>query len=204
MSAFVYLASQSPRRAELLNQLGVRFVPLKPDPDEDSESLEAQWSGESARHYVQRVTALKAGAALVRLKVRKLADAPILAADTTVAVGRTILGKPADAADARRMLTLLSGRSHRVLTAVALARGRRLDMLLSESRVNFRVLKRADIEAYIQSGEPFGKAGAYAIQGRAATFVTHISGSQSGIVGLPLCETALLLERFGVALWSTS
>lgn len=195
---FIYLASASPRRRELLDQLGISYRLLLPGADEDSEALEAVLPRESARHYVQRVTVLKAGAAILRRQRRRLAAAPILTADTTVALGRTILGKPASAAEARSMLQQLSGTTHRVLTAVALVRGPRLALALSESRVRFKFLSAAEIRAYIASGEPFGKAGAYAIQGRAAAFVARIEGSHSGIVGLPLYETAELLgQRLG-------
>ena len=194
----LYLASQSPRRQELLRQFGIAFELLIADANEDAEALEVVQPRESPRHYVQRVATLKAGAAVLRLKQRGLPSAPILAADTTVALGRRILGKPADARDAVDMLAALSGRVHRVLTAVAVTDGKRLELALSESRVRFRSLDGREIDAYIAHGEPFNKAGAYAIQGRAAAFVSHISGSHSGIVGLPMFETAALLERFRV------
>jgi septum formation protein len=198
MAPFIYLASQSPRRQELLKQLGVTVLPLIPDSSEDPESLEAIVAGETARHYVQRVTVLKAGAAVLRLRRHALPRAPILTADTTVAIGRTILGKPATSRDAVQMLGMLSGRQHRVLTAVAVTNGHRLVWSLSESSVTMRTLTVREIRAYVASGEPFGKAGGYAIQGRAAAFVTRIAGSFSGIMGLPLCETAALLARFKV------
>ncbi len=199
MSApFVYLASQSPRRRELLDQLHIEHVVLAPDLDEDAEALEVRHGSESPRAYVRRVTRLKAGAAAARLKRRGLPDAPILVGDTTVAIEQVILGKPVDADDACRILRDLSGRAHRVLTAVAVIRGDRIEEALSESRVRFRVLTDADIDGYIATGEAFGKAGAYGIQGRAAAFVERMSGSHSGIVGLPLYETSQLLHRFGV------
>lgn len=191
----IYLASQSPRRAQLLEQLGVSFKPLLPDPGEDAESLEAVLGRESAAAYVQRVTALKLDAAVARRKRLQLPPAPILCADTTVAIGRTILGKPADAAQAREMLARLSGQTHRVLTAVAVQSGHRRRQALSQSSVTFDRLSPAQIRDYIASGEAMGKAGAYAIQGRAAAFVAHMSGSYSGIMGLPLRETALILGR---------
>lgn len=194
---FVYLASQSPRRQELLRQLGVPFALLLPDADEDAEALEVRTPGEDPRHYVQRVTALKAGAAVLRLRRRGLAPAPILAADTTVALGQSILGKPADDADAAAMLGRLSGRLHHVFTAVAVTDGKRLALALSDSRVRFAPLDAATIARYVATGEPRGKAGAYAIQGGAAAFVSNIAGSHSGIVGLPLFETAGLLRQFG-------
>lgn len=196
--AWIWLASQSPRRQELLRQIGVRFDLLMPDPDEYAEALEASLPAEPPEQYVQRVVLAKAAAARERLARRGAQPAPILVADTTVALGGTILGKPQDAADAARMLGLLSGRSHRVLTAVALVRGQRIDPALSLSRVRFERLTAARIAAYVDSGEPFGKAGGYAIQGLAATFVRRIEGSHSGIMGLPLHETARLLRRAGL------
>ena len=196
--AFVYLASQSPRRQQLLAQIGVRFELLLPDADEDAEALEATRSGESPADYVQRVTRAKLGAARARLRRRGLPPAPVLCADTTVALGRRILGKPADAAEARRMLHALAGRTHRVHTAVALHDGRRAHAALSTSHVRVSPLAAADIHAYVASGEPFGKAGAYGIQGAFAAFVAHIAGSHSGIMGLPLFETANLLRAAGV------
>lgn len=195
---FVYLASQSPRRAALLAQLSIPHVLLGPDPHEDAEALEAMRYAESPRAYVRRVTRLKAAAAVARIARHHLVQAPVLAGDTTVAVDRTILGKPTDAADARRMLEALSGRTHRVLTAVAVATATDLHEAVSESRVRFRTLTDDDIDAYLETDEPFGKAGAYAIQGRAAAFVERISGSHSGIVGLPLFETMQLLQRAGL------
>lgn len=192
-SEFIYLASQSPRRRQLLDQLGVRHELLLPDEGEDTEGIEAVLPGEAPARYVQRVTGLKLDAALARLKRRGLPPAPVLCSDTTVALGRTIYGKPADARDAARMLRELSGQTHRVLTAVAVAKGRPRSVALSDSRVTFAALTPAQIRAYVATGEPLGKAGAYAVQGRAAAFVTHISGSFSGIMGLPLHETAQLL-----------
>jgi septum formation protein len=169
-----------------------------PDPHEDAEALEATTPGETPMQYVQRVVRAKALAAQARLERRGGQAAPILVADTTGAVGGTSLGKPTDAADAARMLGLLSGRTHRVLTAVAVVRGARTDEALSLSRVRFERLSAARIDAYVASGEPFGKAGAYAIQGRAAAFVRRIEGSHSGIMGLPLHDTARLLQRAGL------
>lgn len=197
---FLYLASQSPRRAQLLGQLGVRHELLLAAPDEDAEALEAVWPGESPSAYVQRVTGLKLDAAVARHRRLKLPAARILCADTTVAFGRTILGKPEDARDAERMLAQLAGRTHRVLTAVAVQQGRRRHAALSVSRVRFAPMTRAQIARYAASGEPLGKAGAYGIQGAAAAFVEHISGSYSGIMGLPLFETATLLRQSGLKL----
>lgn len=197
MRDFVYLASQSPRRSQLLDQLGVSHVLLLADADEDAEALEAVRGGEAPARYVVRVTNHKLDAAITRRKQRGLADAPVLCADTTVALGRRILGKPVDAAEARAMLQVLSGQTHRVLTAVAVATGARRFQALCTSRVTFAPMTAAQIRAYVDSGEPMGKAGAYAIQGRAAQFVQKIHGSYSGIMGLPLFETAQLLNQCG-------
>ena len=199
MHNFIYLASQSPRRRQLLEQLGVRHELLLPSADEDAEALEATVAGELPQRYVERVTRAKLQAARLRLRVRGLSPAPILCSDTTVAMGRRILGKPVDAADAAATLRLLSGRSHRVITSVALAWGRRGDekeaLLTSVSHVRFAALSAARIAAYVDTGEPFGKAGAYAIQSSLAGWIAHIDGSYSGIMGLPLAETAALLRR---------
>ncbi len=192
---FVWLASRSPRRAMLLDQLGVAHRPLLPDADEDAEALERERAGELPADYVQRVTRAKLDAARRRLAARQSPAAPILAADTTVALGRRILGKPADDDDARRILRLLSGRTHRVLSAVAVHDGRRVHSALSVSRVRFAPLPEALIERYIAGGEPFGKAGAYAVQGSIAAWIERLEGSHSGVVGLPLFETRRLLER---------
>ncbi|MFN8892850.1 MAG: Maf family protein, partial [Betaproteobacteria bacterium] len=157
--AFVYLASQSPRRQQLLAQIGVRFELLLPDADEDAEALEATRAGESPADYVQRVTRAKLGAARARLRRRGLAPAPVLCADTTVALGRRILGKPADAQDAAATLAALSGRTHRVLTSVAVASAQglagrvRIGQATQVSRVRFAALSPALIQAYIASGE---------------------------------------------------
>lgn len=197
MPDFIYLASQSPRRSQLLEQLGVRHELLLPDAAEDAEAIEAVHGGEAPAVYVQRVTALKLDAALARLKRRGLPAAPILCSDTTVALGRTIYGKPLDARDARRMLNELSGRTHRVLTAVAVGTLRRRAQALSVSRVTFAAMSSVQIARYVAGGEPMGKAGAYAVQGRAAAHIKQIAGSYSGIMGLPLHETAQLLQSFG-------
>ena len=200
MSDFIYLASQSPRRRQLLEQLGVRHELLLPEPGEDTESLEAVLPGEAPARYVRRVTGLKLDAALNRLKQRGLPPAPVLCSDTTVALGRAIYGKPADARDAARMLRELSGTTHRVLTAVAVQHGRKRSEALSDSRVTFAALTAAQVRGYVEGGEPMGKAGAYAVQGRAAAHISHISGSYSGIMGLPMHETAQLLRGFGFRL----
>ena len=192
---FIYLGSQSPRRRQLLDQLGVHHVLLLADDAAEAEALEAVLPGELPAAYVQRVTALKLKAARARLAQRGLPPAPILCADTTVALGRRILGKPADAAEATAMLSALSGRCHRVLTAVALAHGRRTLAALSISQVRFAPLSPATIAAYIASGQPFGKAGGYAVQSQLAAWIPHIAGSHSTIMGLPLFETAQLLRQ---------
>lgn len=198
MSEFIYLASQSPRRRQLLEQLGVRYELLLPDEGEDSEALEHEKPGEAPAAYVQRVTGLKLDAALARLQRRGLPAAPVLCSDTTVALGRTIYGKPADVADAARMLRELAGHTHRVLTAVAVQAGRKRLAALSDSRVTFAAMSPAQVRAYVASGEPMGKAGAYAVQGRAAAHIARIAGSYTGIMGLPLHETAQLLRSAGV------
>jgi len=194
MSSFVYLASQSPRRRQLLEQLGVPYELLLPDDSEDAEALEAVLKNEAPAAYVKRVTNLKLDAAVARLEKRKLKPAPILCSDTTVARGRKIYGKPEDAQDARRMLAELSGHTHRVLTAVAIQSGRKRFDALSISKVTFEAMTQKQINAYVATGETLGKAGAYAVQGGAALYITRIDGSYSGIMGLPIRETALLLK----------
>ena len=202
MPDFIYLASQSPRRRQLLEQLGVRHSLLLPnegdDLEEDAEAIEAVFPGELPLDYVERVTGLKLDAAVARRSRRDLAEAPILCSDTTVALGRKIYGKPVDAADAKRMLTELSGNEHRVLTAVSLQVGNKRLAGLSESRVRFGDMSEAQIDAYVATGEPMGKAGAYGIQGPVAQYVANLNGSYTGIMGLPLFETAQLLRAAGV------
>jgi septum formation protein len=197
----IYLASRSPRRRELLQQLGVRFEPLlfREGKRQDTDTDEAVQPGEQPDDYVRRVTLLKVGAAWQRVLMRRgLQRKPVLAADTTVALGGEILGKPADRADAERILTLLSGTQHRVLTAVAVQLDERVEIVVSDSRVTFAALEPERIAAYAASGEPFDKAGAYAIQGRAGAFVERLEGSYSGVMGLPLYETANLLRLLGL------
>ena len=202
-SKFVYLASQSPRRRQLLEQLGIRYELLLADEHEDAEALEVVLPNEAPRAYVQRVTLLKLEAALNRMKRRGLPFAPVLCSDTTVALGKTILGKPDDAKHAAQILGTLSGQTHRVLTSVAMGtlskagKPLKTDQALSVSNVRFAQLTRTQIQTYVASGEPMGKAGAYAVQGRAAAYIEHISGSYSGIMGLPMFETAQLLREFG-------
>jgi septum formation protein len=198
---FIYLASQSPRRQELLKQIGVHFEMLLPQPGEDTESIETPLPHEKARAYVERVTLAKSIVALERWKKSGLPWAPILCADTTVSLPNTpdgeILGKPTNALDAERILQMLNGKTHEVLTALALtANPNEAPMqVLQISQVQFAKLSKAEIDVYIASGEPFGKAGAYGIQGRAGAFISSIQGSYSGIMGLPLYETAQLLDR---------
>jgi septum formation protein len=197
----IYLASRSPRRRELLQQIGVKYEPLlfRAGNRQDLETSEDVHAGEQADDYVRRVARLKAEAAWERVVMRRgLARKPVLAADTTVALGSEILGKPVDRADAERMLHLLSGTQHRVMTAVALRFEERFEIQLSESLVTFTQLDEARITAYVTSGEPYDKAGGYAIQGRAGAFVERLEGSYTGVMGLPLYETARLLREFGV------
>ena len=198
MANFVYLASQSLRRRQLLEQLGVRYELLLPDVGEDAEALETALHNEAPAAYVKRVTRLKLEAASARLAQRKLLPAPILCSDTTVALGCVIYGKPDNAYDAERMLSALAGKTHRVLTAVSIQQGQQRFEALSSSRVSFEAMTSEQIKAYVATGEPMGKAGAYAIQGRVAMHVTRISGSYSGIMGLPLWETASLLQNAGL------
>ena len=195
MKNFVYLASQSPRRRQLLEQIGVQYELLLATPEEDAESLEVVLPNEAPLTYVKRVTQLKLEAAVQRMKQRGLANAPVLCADTTVALGRSILGKPENAADALRILKMLSGQTHRVLTAVALASGRKRVSAVSISQVTFAPMTLAEMKNYIATGEPMGKACAYGVQGAAAAYISQIKGSYTGIMGLPVFETAELLKR---------
>lgn len=186
------LASASPRRSQLLAQIGVPHVVLATDTDEN------RLAGEPPRAYVERLAAAKARAALAAGAAG--ADV-VLAADTSVVLGEEILGKPADEAEGVAMLAALSGRTHEVLTAIAVAHGAALDAALSVSRVTFRALTESECRAYWATGEPRDKAGGYAVQGLAAVFIERLEGSFSGVMGLPLHETARLLERAGVAHW---
>jgi len=197
MNKFVYLASQSPRRRQLLEQLGVAYELLLPEPDEDAEALEVVLPREAPLAYVQRVTQLKLDAALARRQRLGLPAAPVLCSDTTVALGRAILGKPLEAADAARILATLAGKTHRVLTAVAVGTMEKRLQAVSTSRVTFAPMSDTQIAAYVDTGEPMGKAGAYGVQGRAAAHISHLSGSYTGIMGLPMFETAQLLRAMG-------
>ncbi|OFZ86731.1 MAG: septum formation protein Maf [Betaproteobacteria bacterium RBG_16_64_18] len=196
----VYLASRSPRRRELLRQIGIEFelLLLREQAPRGPDVSETVYPGESAADFVRRACRTKARAAWGRVEERRIRSYPVLAADTVVSVEGVLLGKPADHADAARMLGLLSGKTHQVLTAVAMQFGDRIEMALSESTVRFRELGAPDIAAYVDSGEPMDKAGAYAIQGRAAAFIPELRGSYSGVMGLPLYETAELARLFKV------
>jgi septum formation protein len=195
----IYLASRSPRRRELLAQIGVRFDMLlfRSAPREDGAVSETALDDELPSDYVRRVALTKATHGARLLAERQLPVRPLLAADTTLDLDGDIIGKPRDAFDAEQILARLAGRTHRVLTAVAVCENGRIESALSASDVRFRQLTTAEIRHYVHSGEPMDKAGAYGIQGRAAMFIEEIRGSHSGIVGLPLCETALLLQKFG-------
>lgn len=192
----IYLASASPRRSELLRQIGVAHqvlnVPAPPGEDEP------QLAGEPAADYVRRTALEKAGRAVAWIESQGLPALPILAADTCVMQDGAVLGKPSDRDDAFRILRALSGRSHDVHTAVVLAHAGRLEIAVSETRVALRALSDGDIARYCDSGEPWGKAGAYGIQGLAGAFVARIDGSYSGVMGLPLFETAGLLRGAGI------
>ncbi|QQE89742.1 septum formation inhibitor Maf [Azotobacter chroococcum] len=192
MAATLYLASGSPRRRELLTQIGVPFVPLSVAIDETPAP------DETPAAYVERLARGKAAAGLASLADRQ---AVVLGADTTVVLDGRILGKPGERAEALAMLQALGGREHEVLTAVALAAVGRSAVRVVRSRVAFRPLTSAEAEAYWATGEPLDKAGGYAIQGFAAVFVSGLEGSYSAVVGLPLCETAQLLAEFGIPCW---
>ena len=195
----IWLASLSPRRAELLRGMGVPFevLQLTDDAGKQYEVDESVLPGEPPRDYVRRVALDKALHAVAYIRDRGLTARPLLSADTTVAIGNRILGKPADPADARAMLNALSGSEHEVLTAVVVVAGDTIHQALSVSQVRFMPLADETIARYIASGEPFDKAGAYGIQGHAGIFVTEMQGSFTGIMGLPVHETAGLLEAVG-------
>jgi len=197
----IYLASRSPRRRELLGHIGVKFHLLlfRNRPGAALDVDEEPVADEDPRDYVIRVARAKAAAGWQRMLERNLPRAPVLAADTTVALGMRIYGKPASRPDAEAMLVELSGKRHEVLTAVVLQYEDQVETALSASEVQFRELTPREIQDYVATGESDDKAGAYAIQGRAALFVSEIRGSQSGIVGLPLYETAQLLQKMGAS-----
>ena len=189
----LYLASRSPRRRELLHQIGIEFDTLISPFEVDETPL----AGEAPAAYVERVTRAKAAQGLALIRERHLIAHPVLSADTTLEVDGEIIGKPDSPSHAESILHRLSGRTHRVITGVAVANRLRCDYVSSVSEVRFRPLAQDEIRHYILSGEPMDKAGAYGIQGRAGLFVAHIAGSYSGIMGLPLCETGELLKTFG-------
>jgi septum formation protein len=192
MNPDIYLASRSPRRAELLQQIGISFTVLPADIDE------SQLPGENPADYVLRLARAKAQTCIDILVQQGLPMLPVLAADTTVSVDGELMGKPENAGDARRMLRLMSGRCHEVLTGLAVATPQRLEALLSVTQVEVAMLTGQEIDAYIATSEPFDKAGAYGIQGLAGTFIKRIEGSYSGVMGLPVFETAQLLKSAGI------
>ncbi len=195
----IYLASRSPRRRELLHQIGIHFDLLtfrSGERGDDADVDETPIGSEDAERYVTRVALTKAESGVRRLGWRQLTRRPVLSADTTLELDGRIIGKPKDAIDAGHILAGLSGRSHRVLTAVAVSDGERTRYRLNVSEVRFRALDDEEIRRYIATGESLDKAGAYGIQGRAAMFIQEIHGSYSGIMGLPLFETAELLKEF--------
>jgi septum formation protein len=203
MNPRIYLASKSPRRRELLRQIGVQFDVLtfrSGERGDDADVDETPYPDEAAERYVERLALTKAAAGARRVHWRKMLRHPVLAADTTLELEGEIIGKPTDVDDAVAILKRLSGRRHRVLTAIAMCDGERTRSAISISDVSFRDLSDHDIRRYIASGEPMDKAGAYGIQGRAAVFIKEIHGSYSGIMGLPLFETAQLLDTFGYPL----
>ena len=199
-SPHIHLASKSPRRQDLLRQLGVDFdlLKLREAPGRERDVDERARDAEPPLHYVERMARTKAGIAWQRMRERMLQPRPVLSADTEVVLDGVIFGKPANADEARRMLTKLSGHTHEVITAVAIRWNDQTDVEISISKVAFRELSTEEIDHYVATGESADKAGAYAIQGKAAAFITRIEGSFSGVVGLPLAETATLLARVGM------
>jgi len=198
----LYLASRSPRRRELLTQMGILFDTLafRSPPRQDDDVDETAHDGEAALVYVERVARLKAEHGWRTVEMRRLMPQLVLAADTTLEFQGEIIGKPTDAGDARAILRRLSGQTHRVLTSVAVAFEGRIESAISISDVTFGDISETEIRRYVATGEPMDKAGAYGIQGRAGMFVEHLSGSYSGVMGLPLYETGVLLKRFGFPL----
>ena len=195
----IYLASASPRRRELLKQIGVRFEVLLPRAHSARTDVdEMPQPGENPSDYVLRLARAKADMGSMSIRTRYLPAYPVLAADTTVSLDGDIIGKPADRAEAAFTLARLAGRSHEVLTAVAIAFDNEVEVMLSRSSVKFAPLTAQAIRRYVASGESHDKAGAYAIQGRAAVFIDRLDGSYSGVMGLPMYETAQLLQRFGI------
>ena len=196
----IYLASQSPRRRELLKQIGVAFDVLALRAVAGRmDVIEVPSAGEAAPDFAQRMAGEKAACGWRAVDARRLLRFPVLGADTVVELDGAILGKPADRTEAEAMLRRLSGREHQVHTAVAVQHEARLELRLSSSRVRLAELDAASIARYLETGEYLGKAGAYGVQGRAGAFVEYIEGSYSGIMGLPLYDTAVLLRAFGLA-----
>jgi septum formation protein len=198
----IYLASRSPRRRELLHQIGIAFevLPLRHDMQHNVDVDETPLAGEVPNAYVMRIARAKAVAGWRQIIAQSLPHHPVLAADTTVVLDDEIVGKPDNAEHAQILLRRLSGKAHQVLTAIAVAYADRIETALSTSTVEFRELGNDEISRYVTTGEPLDKAGAYAIQGRAAVFVRAINGSYSGIMGLPLYEAAELLRKLGIPL----
>jgi len=198
----IYLASRSARRRDLLKQMGVNFeiLLLREGAGRNADFNESELPGETPREYVVRVARLKAEAGWLRLEQRRLMRHPVLAADTTVALGDTILAKPTDREDAVAMLKQLSGTVHHVYTGMAVKLYDSLQEALSVTEVRFRELSDDEIRRYVATGEPLDKAGAYGIQGKASLFIESINGSYTGVVGLPVFETARLLGHFGFQL----
>jgi septum formation protein len=196
----LYLASRSPRRQDLLRQLTLDFeiLRLREASGRQRDVLEVAHDGEPALHYIERIARTKAAVGAQQMLRRGLPPRPVLGADTEVVLDGTIFGKPRDAIDATRMLTLLSGRTHHVSTAVAVAAGDEVHAEIATSAVTFCELTLEEISRYVATGESADKAGAYAIQGRAAAFVSRLEGSYSGVMGLPLFETSFILARIGV------
>jgi septum formation protein len=201
---YIYLASRSPRRAELLKQIGVNFEPLllREALSRQPDVAETRQANEAPMDYVHRIAQTKAGIGRTRLLQRRLADLPVLAADTAVTVGGRVFGKPENLVRAKEMLSVLSGKAHQVLTAVAVATENGTQVRTSVSTVRFRDISEREIQGYLSSGESHDKAGGYAIQGFAAVFIREISGSYSGVMGLPLFETAQLLEEAGITIFA--
>jgi septum formation protein len=198
--SYIYLASRSLRRRELLQQIRVEHesLMLRVNPPREPDVNEEPVPGESPSDYVIRICRAKTEAAWGRMIERKLPHKAVLAADTTICLGDEIFRAPANAEESRITLRRLSGRQHRVLTAVALKFEDAIELALSTSTVRFRYIEKEELERYVDSGEPLGKAGGYAIQGRAAIFISEMHGSYSGVMGLPLYETGAMLKKFGV------
>jgi septum formation protein len=195
----IYLASRSPRRRELLKQIGVNFdvLLLREDPSRGEDVDERTLPGENPEDYVTRIAKAKAEFGWMRVLQRRLRPNPVLGADTSVVLDGGLLGKPENREDAERLLAKLSGRSHQVLSAVAVCYREQVQFRLSSTTVDFRPITEQEISHYVATGEPLDKAGAYAIQGRGAAFIRNIAGSYSGVMGLPLFETTALLQHFG-------